>query len=129
MKKLSLRKTISLMFVLFCFSLAIAQTGTVTVKRELSIKTSSDGKISEGGWTITVTCDQGGKQESFQLTTEQYIKLGYYDAVHRAERAGAKVTFGGSSKLENINGVEIFSDVMYQTTTYKGKCPRPTVSV
>ena len=97
-----------------------AQTGTVTVKRELTLKTSSAG-ASAGAWIITVTCGR----ESFRLTFSDYIKLGYYDAVHEAEERGAKVTFGGSTKRELIGGVETYTDVLSQETSYQGDCPRP----
>lgn len=123
------RKITAGLFILCMFSSTFALTGTVTVKRELTIKTSSDGKISEGGWKITVTCVEGGREQTFQLTTTQYIRLKYYEAVHRAERAGAKVTFDGKTTLDNLNGVEIFTDTMSQSTTYQGECPRPSVSV
>jgi hypothetical protein len=104
------------------FSAAPSQpeTATVTVKRELRLKTSSNG-ASVGAWIITVTCGR----ETFTLSFDQYIKLGYYDAVHEAEERGAKVTFDGKTTRELANGVETYMDVMSQETTYSGDCPRP----
>lgn len=96
------------------------QGSSVTVTRELRSKTGSDG-ASAGNWIITVKC---GK-DSFRITFDQYIALGYYDAVHNAEEAGAKVEFSGTTKLERVNGVATILDVMSQSTTYQGECPRP----
>ncbi len=122
-----MRTRITLIAVTLLFSLitmgskAVAPQGsTVTVTRELRSKTGTDGAAA-GAWIITVKC---GK-ESFGLTFDQYIALGYYDAVHNAEEAGAKVEFSGSTKLERVNGVATILDVMSQSTSYQGRCPRP----
>lgn len=96
------------------------QGSPVTVTRELRTKTSSDG-ASAGAWLITVKCGR----ESFPITFKQYIDLGYYKAVHAAERAGAKVEISANTNYELANGVLTILDVMTQSTTYEGDCPRP----
>ena len=54
---------------------------TVTVTRQLKTTTDKRTGRSSSEWQITVEC---GKSQ-FELTVEEYIDLGYWDAVHEAE--------------------------------------------